>query len=99
MENMDDLLKNYVLPWARQNMQPVKDVIFRCFRHIEQNEGLLSRYNTLLAAKGATPETRRQVNREIALRIKKGLGLESAKRRVYLPRGKYLINSYTMLQK
>ena len=96
MDNMDYLLQ-YVLPWARQNREPVEDITFRCFLHIERNAGLLSRYNMLLASRGATPDVRRNVNREIAQRIEKELNLERIDERE-LPEGYFLINSYSRLK-
>lgn len=94
---MEDLL-SYVLPWAQQNREPVADITFRCFMYIEKNAGVLSRYNTLIAAEGATPQARQTVNQNIAKRIESELGLSSTGRECNLPAGMFLINSYSILQ-
>ncbi len=96
MDNFQDLM-NYVLPWAKQNSEPVADITFRCFMHIQNNAGLLSRYNTLLAAKGATPQVRQTVNEQIAKEIEFALNLQSDGK-VELPKGEFLINSYSRLK-
>lgn len=96
MDNFQDLM-NYVLPWAVENKVPIKDITFRCFLHIEQNAGLLSRYNTLIAAKGATPQIRQIVNQDIAKAIATHLGLKSVDE-IQLPKGKFLINSYSTFE-
>ena len=96
MDNFQDLM-NYVLSWANENKDPKTDITFRCFLHIEENAGLLSRYNALLAAKGATPQVRQQVNQDIAKAIATYFGLTSADE-VLLPKGKFLINSYSILK-
>ena len=93
---MQDLL-SYVLPYAEQNKMPVENIIFRCFLYIERNAGLLSRYNTLIAAEGATPQARQTINQQIALRIEKALGLERVEE-IQLPQGFFLINNYAKLK-
>ena len=75
---MEDLL-SYVLPWAQQNREPVADITFRCFMYIEKNAGVLSRYNTLIAAEGATPQARQTVNQTIAKRNRRFIPSEETK--------------------
>ena len=97
MDNMQDLL-NYVLPWAEQNCEPVEDIIFRCFLHIENTAGLLSRYNALIASKGATPSDRQYVNSHLAQEIAQHLSLLNTGEERQLPPGQFLINSYSILR-
>lgn len=92
---MEELL-NYIRNWANEYQDPVNDIIFRCFLYIQENAGVLSRYEMLIATEGATHQARQNVNRRIARAIESHLDLRSAGRR-YLPKGKYLINSYTIL--
>lgn len=90
---MDDLLF-YVLPWAEQNREPVEDIIFRSFLHIERNAGLLSRYNVLLAT---SPSDRRSINSHIARSIAQHLQLTTTGEERQLPPGQFLINSFSVL--
>ena len=97
MGNFDVLMKE-VLTWAKQNMNPVKDITFRCFERIRTDEELLSRYNELVAAQGKKPTARRNVNSRIARRIVVALNLESTKKKVSSKNAECLIKSYSILK-
>ena len=93
---MEELL-SYVLPWAEQNREPVENITFRCFLYIEQNAGVLSRYNELIAVQRARGYSRQYVNSHIAQEIAEHLDLTNTGEEVELPRGVFLINSYSIL--
>ena len=98
MDNFEDLMQKYVLPWAELNRTPVENITFRCFLHIEKNAGLLSRYITLIVSEGASPNVRQSVNSRIAQTIAQHLNLVNTGREIQLPQGQFLINSYSILK-
>ena len=93
---MEELL-SYVLPWAERNREPVENITFRCFLYIEQNAGVLSRYNELIAEQHARGKNRQYVNSHIAQKIAQHLNLTNTEDEVQLPKGHFLINSYSIL--